>query len=234
MHKKGLLRLFSLQVREQMKFIGKNITDLQKMGMQYLFLGTTEELRERIVSAALDAAFMQEPLPRNKSEFETRISEGKARFGLLANEIARLAARILDEYFQLQKKLSEIKAWDKTASDISAQLATLLDRDFLTENDPARLSHFPRYLKACSVRIDRLRADPEREARLLSDWQKVAAPYFRALKERQKSGMAMDPKMNDFRWLLEELRVSLFAQELRTPMPVSVRRLQKVWESMQR
>ena len=234
MHRRGLLRLFSLQIREQIKFIGKNITDLQKMSMQYLFLGTAEELRDRIISAALQAAFMQEPLPKNRSEFEARISEGKARFGLLANEIARLASQILSEYFQVQKKLPEIRAHEKTTSDISGQLAMLLDRDFLTENDPARLSHFPRYLKACSVRMDRLRADPERELRLLADWQKVAAPYFRALKDRQKSGMAADPKMKDFRWLLEELRVSLFAQELRTPMPVSVKRLQKVWETMQR
>jgi ATP-dependent helicase HrpA len=63
----------------------------------------------------------------------------------------------------------------------------------------------------------------------LAEWQQAAQPWQRALKERHG-----DPQMNDYRWMLEELRVSLFAQELRTPMPVSVKRLQKVWESMQR
>jgi ATP-dependent helicase HrpA len=80
------------------------------------------------------------------------------------------------------------------------------------------------------VRLDKLRSDPARDARLLADWQQAAAPWQRALK-----GVARgDPKMQEYRWLLEELRVSLFAQELKTPMPVSVKRLQKVWESMQR
>jgi ATP-dependent helicase HrpA len=68
----------------------------------------------------------------------------------------------------------------------------------------------------------------------MTDWQTLATPWTRTLREQQKSGKAIDPQMDDFRWLLEELRVSLFAQELRTPMPVSVKRLHKVWESLQR
>jgi ATP-dependent helicase HrpA len=81
------------------------------------------------------------------------------------------------------------------------------------------------------VRLEKLRADPVRDTRLMAEWAQVAMPWQRAQKDRQKNS---DPKMMEFRWLLEELRVSLFAQELRTPMPVSVKRLQKVWESMQR
>ena len=90
--------------------------------------------------------------------------------------------------------------------------------------------HFPRYLKAVNVRLEKLRADPTRDARLVSEWQQVAAPWQRAHKERGGG----DSKMLEFRWLLEELRVSLYAQELRTPRPVSVKRVQKVWEPMQR
>ncbi|WAW09378.1 ATP-dependent RNA helicase HrpA [Oxalobacter vibrioformis] len=233
-HRAGLRRLFSLQLKDQMKFLAKNIPDLQKMGMQYLALGTQEELRDRILQAALDAAFMQAPLPANETGFATRIGEGKARIGLLVNEIARLASQILTEYAQLQRKLQGIKAHENALTDMRSQLATLLGKNFLTENDPARLAHFPRYLKAASVRIDKLRTDPARDTRLMADWQAVASPWQRTWRERQKSGGIIDPKMQDFRWMLEELRVSLFAQELRTPMPVSVKRLQKVWESMQR
>lgn len=233
-HRAGLRRLFSLQLKDQMKFLAKNLTDLQKMGMQYLSLGTQEELRDDILQAALDAAFMQVPLPKNEAEFTARISQGKARIGLLANEIARLASQILTEYSQLQRKLQAIKAHDLAAGDIRSQLDNLLKKHFLTDNDPARLAHFVRYLKACSVRIDKLRTDTVRDARLMTEWQTVAAPWLRTWREHQKSGGTIDPKMQDFRWMLEELRVSLFAQELRTPMPVSVKRLQKVWESMQR
>jgi ATP-dependent helicase HrpA len=113
---------------------------------------------------------------------------------------------------------------------MQSQLQALVTKRFVTENDYVQLAHFPRYLKAIGIRLDKLRADPARDQKLMAEWAQVAMPYQRALKG-QKGG---DPKMTEFRWLLEELRVSLFAQELRTPMPVSVKRLQKVWESMQR
>jgi ATP-dependent helicase HrpA len=81
--------------------------------------------------------------------------------------------------------------------------------------------------------MEKLRADTARDARLMAEWQQAAAPYLRASRDKQ-AGKNTDPKMVEFRWMLEELRVSLFAQELRTPMPVSAKRLQKVWESMLR
>ena len=81
------------------------------------------------------------------------------------------------------------------------------------------------------MRIDKLKADPSRDARQMAELQPLVQNYQRAVSQR---GGVLDPRLSEFRWLLEELRVSLFAQELRTPMPVSVKRLHKVWESMQR
>ncbi|MCA1324749.1 ATP-dependent RNA helicase HrpA [Herbaspirillum sp. alder98] len=230
-HYAGLRRLFSLQMKEQLKYLEKNIPGLQQMGMQFMGLGSQEELREQILNAGLERAFLQEPLPRNSGEFNQRRDEGKARLGLLVNEIARLCAQVLAEYHSLPKKLQGVKAHAAAAADMQAQLAQLVGKRFVAETDYANLSHYPRYLKAINVRLDKLRADPARDTRLLADWNLVALPYQRGLKER--AGRA-DPKMTEFRWMLEELRVSLYAQELRTPMPVSVKRLQKVWESMQR
>ena len=80
------------------------------------------------------------------------------------------------------------------------------------------------------MRADKLKKDPARDMRLMSDWSSIAAKYQRALKNNPQ---ARDERMISFRWLLEELRVALFAQELRTPMPVSVKRLEKIWLSMQ-
>lgn len=228
-HFAGLRRLFALQLKEQWKYQEKNMPGLQQMGMQFMALGTQEELRDQILSAGLARAFMQEPLPRNADEFNRRKEEGRARFGLLVNEIARLAAVVLAEYHSLPKKLQTIKTHAQAWSDMQSQLQNLIGKRFIADNDYRELMHFPRYLKALNVRLEKLRADPARDARWLSEWQQVAAPWQRAQKDR--SG---DPKMVEFRWLLEELRVSLFAQELRTPMPVSVKRLQKIWESMQR
>jgi len=229
-HFAGLRRLFALQLKEQMKYQEKNIPGLQQMGMQFMALGSQEALRDQILTAALERAFMQEPLPRNADEFNRRKDEGKSRFGLLVSEIARLAALVLAEYYTLPKKLQTIKTHAQAWSDMQSQLQNLVGKRFIADNDYDKLTHFPRYLKAVNVRLEKLRADPTRDARLVAEWQQVAAPWQRAQKDRGAS----DPKMIEFRWLLEELRVSLFAQELRTPMPVSVKRLQKVWETMQR
>lgn len=228
-HFQGLQRLFALQLREQLKFLEKNVPNLQQMGMQYMALGSQEELREQILDAALARAFMQDPLPRNAEEFNLRKEEGKTRLGLLVNEIARLIGQILAEYHGLPKKLQGVKAHAAAVADMQAQLQALMGKRFIADNDYARLAHFPRYLKGMAVRIDKLRGDPARDAKLSEEWGQAAAPWQRALKTRHG-----DPQMTEYRWLLEELRISLFAQELRTPMPVSVKRLQKVWEAMQR
>ena len=228
-HRLGLRRLFALQLKEQVKFLEKNIPGLQQMGMQFLALGSQEELRDQIIQTALGIACLQDPLPANAAAFDKRRDEGKTRLGLLCNEIARLIGQILTEFHGLPKKLQGIKAHPAAAADMQAQLQALIGKRFLADSDYAQLAHFPRYLKAMNVRLDKLRADPARDAKLMAEWAAVATPWQRALKDRRD-----DPKMTEFRWLLEELRVSLFAQELRTPMPVSAKRLQKVWETMQR
>ncbi|MBU6292702.1 MAG: ATP-dependent RNA helicase HrpA, partial [Burkholderiales bacterium] len=228
-HLKGLRRLFAIQLKEQLKYLEKNVPGLQQMGMQFVGLGSQEELRDQIIQAGLSRACLQAPLPLNQGEFNKRRDEGKARLNLLVNEIARLVGLVLSEYHSLPKKLQGIKIHTGAHADISAQLQMLVHKRFVSDTDHTQLAHFPRYLKAIQVRIDKLRSDPARDTRLMADWQQAAAPWQRAAKAGQR-----DAKMDDYRWLLEELRVSLFAQELRTPMPVSVKRLQKVWESMQR
>ncbi len=229
-HLVGLRRLFALQLKEQLKYLEKNVAGLQQMGMQFMPLGSQEELRDQIIQAGLTRACLQLPLPTNANEFNQRRDEGKARLNLLVNEIARLVGQILGEYYSLPKKLQAIKAHLATQADMQSQLQMLMHKRFVVETDYAQLAHFPRYLKAMQVRLEKLRTDPARDARLLSEWQQAALPWQRALKGVAHS----DPKIQEFRWMLEELRVSLFAQELKTPMPVSVKRLQKVWESMQR
>ncbi|MGK5045135.1 ATP-dependent RNA helicase HrpA [Janthinobacterium sp. GB4P2] len=230
-HKIGLRRLFALQMKEQIKYVEKNIPGLQQMGMQFMALGSQEELREQIINKALDIACLQEPLPLDAASFARRQAEGKSRLVLLVNEIARLLSQVLTEFHGLPKRLQNIPA--AAAADIQSQLQGLVHKRFLTENEYTQLAHFPRYLKAINVRLEKLRADPARDTKLMAEWQSAAAPYLRQAKDRQ-AGKNTDPKLVEFRWMLEELRVSLFAQELRTPMPVSAKRLQKVWESMQR
>ncbi len=230
-HRQGLRRLFALQMKDQIKFIEKSIPNLQQMGMQYMAMGTQEELRDEIINKALDIACLQDPLPVDAASFTRRKDEGKSRLVLLVNEVARLLSQVLTEFHGLPKRLQGLP--QAAAADMQGQLQGLVHKRFLSDNDYSQLAHFPRYLKAMNVRIEKLRADPARDAKLMADWQLAAAPYQR-LNRDKSAGKNTDPKLVEFRWMLEELRVSLFAQELRTPMPVSVKRLQKVWESMQR
>ena len=230
-HRAGLRRLFALQMKDQIKFIEKSIPNLQQMGMQFMSMGTQEELREQIINKALDIACLQDPLPVDAAGFARRKDEGKSRLVLLVNEIARLLSQVLAEFHGLPKRLQGLP--QPAAQDMQQQLQGLVHKRFLQENEYSQLSHFPRYLKAINVRIEKLRGDPARDTRLMAEWQQAAAAYLRASRDKS-AGKNTDPKMVEFRWMLEELRVSLFAQELRTPMPVSVKRLQKVWESMQR
>jgi len=229
-HRAGLRRLFALQLKEQLKYLEKNVPGLQQMGMQFMALGSQEELRDQIIQAGLSRACLQLPLPTNAAEFNQRRDEGKARLNLLVNEIARLVGLILGEYHTLPKKLQALKSHGAAQADMQSQLQALIHKRFVAETEHSQLTHFPRYLKAMQVRMDKLRADPARDTRLITEWQQAAMPWQRAM----KGGAQGDPKMQEFRWMLEELRVSLFAQELKTPMPVSVKRLQKVWEAMQR
>ncbi|WP_371875693.1 ATP-dependent RNA helicase HrpA [Duganella dendranthematis] len=230
-HRVGLRRLFALQMKDQIKFIEKSIPNLQQMGMQFMSMGTQEELREQIINKALDIACLQDPLPIDAASFAKRKDEGKSRLVLLVNEIARLLSQVLTEFHGLPKRLQGLS--QQAAQDMQQQLQGLVHKRFLQENDYSQLAHFPRYLKAMNVRIEKLRGDPARDTKLMAEWQQAAAAYLRASRDKS-AGKNTDPKMVEFRWMLEELRVSLFAQELRTPMPVSAKRLLKVWESMQR
>ena len=119
------------------------------------------------------------------------------------------------------------------ADDLQQQLDALMSKRFLLEQPWPRLSHYPRYLKAVIARIEKLRNNPARDAELMADWRRLAQPWQRELIAKHRAGVD-DPSLDEFRWLLEELRVGLFAQELKTPMPVSVKRLTRIWESRPR
>jgi ATP-dependent helicase HrpA len=230
-HRAGLRRLFGLQLREPVRYLEKNLPGLREMAMHFMARATQEELRDQLIELTLDRACLQEPLPDDDASFHARRDEGRGRLSLLAQEIARLVGQILAEYATVTKKLVQAKAFGQAAVDMQAQLDALIGKRFVVDTPYAQLVHFPRYLKGIALRIDKLRADASRDTRLAAELLPLQQQYQRALSQR---GGVFDARLGEFRWLLEELRISLFAQELRTPMPVSVKRLHKVWESMQR
>ena len=228
-HRAGLRRLFGLQIKDALKYLEKNIPELQKMAVAYMSLGTQEELRDQIIEVALERAFLLDPLPANETDFKRRVDEGRGRLTLIANEVARLAGTILVDYAAAVRKIKDTRNHPEACSDATSQLQRLMPKRFLATMPWGQLQHFPRYLKAITLRLDKLRADPARDAARMAELRPQEQRYWRLVAERKG---AVDPRMHEFRWLLEELRVSFFAQELRTPQPVSVKRLDKLWSQL--
>ena len=228
-HRAGLRRLFALQLKEPLKYLEKNIPDLQRMAAQFMALGTLEDLRDQIIAVAMDRAFLGEPLPADAKGFAARLEEGRARLNLIAQEVARAVASVLLEHANSQRKLKDSKPPKEIADDAAAQLQRLVGKRFVIDTPWAALNHLPRYLRALVMRLDKVRADPARDLQRLAELRPIEQRFQRRIADARG---ATDARLDEFRWLIEELRVSLFAQELRTPQPVSVKRLEKVWSQL--
>ena len=235
-HHLGLRRLFALSNKDTLKALQKQLPGIRELGLLFINIGSVEGLIEQILNLALERALMTEPLPVNAEQFTERLQAGKPRVALIAQEIARHALNALQAHADLQKKMSSAKAASLTAyADIQTQMQALIFPKFVAEIPYGQMVHLPRYLKAIAMRIDKLRSNPSRDAQCQKDWESVARPWQKLLQGSKGSSsyaMTEDQSLQDFRWQLEELRVALYAQELKTPSPMSLKRLEKVLASL--
>jgi ATP-dependent RNA helicase HrpA len=231
-HRAGVRRLLAIVFRERIREIQKSVARDNALNLQFAQIAGEVQLADEVVSAALERSFLADSLPMRQADFERRVDAGRSRLNLIAQEIARTVSAILAEHAQVQKRLAAAaKAFPRAAADVSACLAQLLHPRFVSRTPWPRLQHFPRYLEAAAMRLDKLRADPARDARLMAEFAPLYAAWQREYAAREKAA-ALTPEIEQFRWLLEELRVSLFAQSLKTPVPVSGKRLAKLWQSI--
>ena len=235
-HHLGLRRLFALSNKDTLKALQKQLPGIRELGLLFINVGSVEGLLEQILNLALERAFMAESLPVNAEQFSERLQAGKPRLALIAQEISRHSLNALQAYTDLQKKMASAKAASPTAyADMQAQMQGLIFSKFVAETPYSQLVHLPRYLKAIAMRIDKLRSNPGRDAQCQKDWESVARPWQKLLQGSKGSAsyaMIEDQALQDFRWQLEELRVALYAQELKTPTPMSLKRLEKVLASL--
>jgi ATP-dependent helicase HrpA len=231
-HQLGLRRIFSINNKDTLKALQKQLPGIRELGLLFINIGSVDSLIEQIINLAIERAFMIEPLPINADQFNERLQMGKPRLALIAQEISRHALNALQAYADLQKKISSAKAVSASAyADIQNQLPGLIFPKFVADIPYSQLVHLPRYLKGISLRIDKLRTNPSRDAQCQRDWESVARPWQKMLQGSKGSSnhvLSEDPALQDFRWQLEELRIALYAQELKTPTPMSLKRLEKV------
>ncbi len=236
LHRLGMRRLFSISQRDLIKMLQKQLPGIREIGLLFINIGSVDELIEQILNLALERAFLMDPLPINGTQYQERILNGKPRFSLIAQDVARHVLGALQTYSDLQKKLAQAKAVSTSAHlDMQSQIQGLIYPKFVAQTPYVQLVHIPRYLKAVAMRIDKLRSNPVRDAQCQRDWESIAKSWKNLLHENKGSityGTTEDSRLLEFRWQLEELRVALYAQELKTPMPISLKRLEKVLNSL--
>jgi ATP-dependent helicase HrpA len=233
-HRGGLRRLFRLQLRQQIQGLEKGQLALAALQMRARTLPTLanlEPLAGQITTAALDRVCLADPWPQDREQFLARRELSRGRLSLVAQEIGRLAGVIVDEAAIVQRKLTALRGADAAREEMTQQLARLLGRCFVVDTPAESLPHLPRYLKGIGLRLDKIKTEPLRDAARAREIAPLQQRWAREVATRK--GVA-DERLEEFRWLLEELRISLFAQELRTPQPVSVKRLEKFLATVQR
>ncbi len=241
----GLRRLFQLTAPEQVKFVARNLPGFQDMALRYALLleleggraekgAVSDRLRDELVDAICDRAFFVElEQVRTRAAFNERTNKAKMRLTEVAQEVCRAVAEILTEYQALRPRLNQqgVPIWQRAMSDIRNQLKELLRPGFIMSVPLARLKDYPRYLKAIHLRLDKFSINPAKDA----DWQQQIQSWRQAYQARMGDDShrgVRDPKLEEFRWALEELRVALWAQRLKTPYPISFKRLAKAWSEL--
>lgn len=229
----GLRRLIAWRLGSTFKALGRDLPHFQRMTLHYLGLGNQEQLRAAMLDAMLDRAFLDaQALPRQRAAFDAMYERGRSRLTLARAEIAQITAATLGEYYSLRQLLNQGSGCDAEAlDDMRQQLAELIYPDFLRQTPSAWLPHLPRYLRAMALRLTKLHQAPDKDRQRRSDVLRLTHRY-RERAAQHATQERYDPNLMHWRWLLEELRVSLFAQELKTAVPVSVKRLEELWEKV--
>ena len=218
----GMARLFRLELKTQFQQLEKNIPNA--LCMRYSGLGSAAEFRERVLNLVARLALIP-GLPRTEQAFREKLTKAKPELQSRLQDIVKLLDEILGQYQSVKTRLEAAHppAWNAAFNDMREQISGLVHSDFILETEYARLKHYPRYLRAMLARLDKLPNGLARDATSAAE----VIPRWKRLLQREKH-----PALDEYRWMVEELRVSLFAQELRTPLPVSTKRLDKLWESL--
>jgi ATP-dependent helicase HrpA len=231
-HRGGALRLLRLELADQMKQVDRRLAHLTELALKYRSIGDRDQLRQDLTDAIAHRALLgDDPVPRNAADFGRQKERARPRLAVVATAVLELAEQILDEHRELQGRLAQAKAFPHAVQDIRHQISNLVYPGFFRLTPWARLQHLPRYLAAAARRLDKLPGGMDRDRRHSATLGGLWKDYEQRLDRHRKAGI-VDPGLEEFRWQLEELRVSLFAQELKTPFPVSVKRVKKIWDSV--
>ncbi|MBT8764682.1 ATP-dependent RNA helicase HrpA [Metapseudomonas boanensis] len=235
-HRRALQRLLLQQLAETAKFLRGKLPGLTELGLLYRDMGRVDALVEDILLASLDTCILEGEagLPRDGAALASLAEKKRGAWAEHAERLARLTLDILKLWHGLQKRFKgRIDLAQAVAlNDIKAQLGNLVYPGFVRETPAEWLKEIPRYLKAIEQRFDKIAAQLQRDrvwsGELAGYWEQYKARLAKHAQEGKR-----DPNLVLYRWMLEEYRVSLFAQQLGTKLPVSDKRLSKHWTTVE-
>jgi len=229
----GVIRLIGFALADAQKRYEKGLGGFAQTALSLRTTIPTDALLADVLEAVRDRAFVgDDPLPRTEHAFAEQVKRARTRLPAVAEGAFRLLAAIAAAHLALTQRIATLPpAQARLAQFVRARRDALVHRGFFHETPWAQLGHVPRYLTALDRRLAKARENPARDARhaeTVAEWWR----RYDARVERERLAGVRTRGLDDFRWLLEELSVSLFAQELRTPLPVSYKRVEKAWADL--
>lgn len=230
-HRGGVLALFRLRAAKSLRYLEKNLPGIQPMCLHYAAAGPCDKLKSDLLARITELALYADgaPVPRDRASFDAAAARAEQELVSVGNQVCKAVGDALAEYHAIQKRIKGaiVPAWLSALNDIRDQLDHLVYTGFVLDTPLAQLKHLPRYLKAITKRLDRLQQNPAKDRPLALQVE----PHWQKCKQRldaaRKRG-AIPDELQHYRWLIEEFRVSLFAQELGTAEKVSGKRVEEV------
>ena len=222
-HRQGVIELMKLQLKEQVKDLNKGIQGFTQAAMLLKHINA-DTLRDDLTQAVCDRAFIgEDELPRNEKAFKEQIKRARSRLPAVKEALSRYLQETVAAYAELNSKLGK----HPLTHLLRLRLQTLLAAGFATRTPWVQWPRLPIYLKAMTLRLEKYSGNPARDAAREADIQELEQMWQEKTDSLVKQGQPVSDDLAAFKWMIEELRVSLFAQELKTPHPVSVKRLLK-------
>jgi ATP-dependent helicase HrpA len=230
--RRGVVRLLRIALVAQFRQLDKDLSRETALALKYRSFGSAEKLRAELLDAIATRALLgDDDTPRDAKTFSKQKERAKPRIAVVKQALLRDVAEILDLQAQVAARLNAKPQFTAAMRDEHAHLAALVAPDFITATPWAHLKDLPRYLRGILKRLEKLPAAEQRDARGMAG---VLTLQNKLQARRAQVKGEVPAALDDFRWQLEELRISLFAQELKTPYPVSVKRLDKLWDELAR
>lgn len=232
--RKGVMRAAMLALPEQYRYFSQH-KQVEQLALLYTQVGAKRELQEDLMNALFERVFCLDPLPRSAAQMKTRVDEMRGNLGDEFNQLCRHTERALQAMLALQKQIKKARIGLDTArsyADVKAQLHELVHAGFICQAG-AWLEHYPRYLEAAAIRLEKVARETRRDQLAMDEVLELKEKFDARCARDRQVGIA-DAAIASFFWELQELRVSLFAQQLGTVHPVSVKRLTRHWQEITR